>query len=38
MEFWYYHKCLAVKPEDTFVSEMLTIAMEEECKQGIQEL
>lgn len=29
----YYHKCLAVKPEDTFAGEMLTIAMQEECGQ-----
>lgn len=34
----YYHKCLAVKPEDTFADEMLTLAMREECEQAFQEL
>jgi len=34
----YYHKCLAVRPEDAFPTEMLTIAMREECEQGIQKL
>ncbi len=29
-----YHKALALKPEDSFVAEMLTLAMQDSAKQG----
>lgn len=28
-----YHKALALKPEDSFVAEMLTLAMQDSAKQ-----
>lgn len=34
----YYHKALGVRPEDGFAKEMLSVAIQEECEQGLQEL
>ena len=34
----YYHKCLAVRPEDSLAEELLTMALKENCTQGFPDL
>lgn len=34
----YYHKCLAVRPEDSLAEELLTMALKEHCTQGFPDL
>ena len=34
----YYHKGLGVRAEDGFAKEMLSVAIAEECEQGLQDL